>query len=191
MAELADARDLKSLDGNIVRVRSPSPAPKKGTASAVPFLRYKGPRRRGELCSPARGFPRVCGRAMLAPTGHNGTASRFRRGFPKGGGIFPNQIEAQQSGFDLERTSSGASETLSLRTGETIRSLRGRSPPLYALFPHFLRRKWGPRRAGTPRAAGIALALPGISCYNNLYNYLHFEVLCHDPIACGSLHSRP
>jgi hypothetical protein len=31
VAELVDARDLKSLDGNVVRVRVPPPAPAKPT----------------------------------------------------------------------------------------------------------------------------------------------------------------
>ena len=40
VAELVDARDLKSLDGNVVWVRVPPPAPSKDA------LRATGPRRR-------------------------------------------------------------------------------------------------------------------------------------------------
>ena len=38
MAEQADARDLKSRDGNIVRVRPPSPAPKRGVDFVPPLF---------------------------------------------------------------------------------------------------------------------------------------------------------
>ena len=50
------------------------------------------------------------------------------------------KIKAQRSGFDFERTSSGASELSSRRGSETMRSLRGRvarqegfEPPTYCL----------------------------------------------------------
>jgi hypothetical protein len=43
VAELVDARDLKSLDGNVVRVRVPPPAPIGQYAQGTRFLRYMIP----------------------------------------------------------------------------------------------------------------------------------------------------
>src|SRR5215813_6946117 len=48
VAELVDARDLKSLDGNVVRVRVPPPAPAFGRARAKAVV--PKPQRRRWTC---------------------------------------------------------------------------------------------------------------------------------------------
>lgn len=42
MAELVDARDLKSLDGNVVWVRVPPPAPKVGRSNVAFYATKRG-----------------------------------------------------------------------------------------------------------------------------------------------------
>src|SRR5712672_4475658 len=79
VAELVDARDLKSLDGNVVWVRVPPPAPSKNAFRATGPRRRNATRRRPQyLRRPVHARLWLAGRSVAGYGNRTGTDLGYR-----------------------------------------------------------------------------------------------------------------